>query len=125
MVDFSVLQLNTAQPVYLQLANHVRRAVASGKAKAGEALPSRREIAALLGVNPNTVQKAFALMEEEGIISTPRNAASVITADEKMTEEIRRELEDAFAREFVHAAQENGLSYKRTIELVSRYWGDV
>ena len=65
MLDFTKLELNTAEPVYVQIVSFVKRQIFTGTAEKGESLPSRRELAAILKINPNTVQKAFRLMEEE------------------------------------------------------------
>ena len=86
MVNFSDLQLHDMEPVYLQIVRHLKRAIFLGEAAVGESLPSRRELAAQLCINPNTAQKAFRLMEEEGLIQTPKNAASTVFYDEETLE---------------------------------------
>ena len=68
MLTFQDLQLNAREPVYLQIAAHVKRQIFRKTARTGDPLPSRREIAATLEINPNTAQKAFRLMEEEGYV---------------------------------------------------------
>ncbi len=122
MLDFSELVLNNREPVYVQLVSFVKRRVLCGGARDGDALPSRRELAALLGINPNTVQKAFRIMEEEGFVVTPRNAASALHVTPGLLERFGGELGQEFVRDFVVNARQNGLSYKRVIELISRYW---
>lgn len=59
MLDFRKLELNTTEPVYVQIVSFVKRQIFTGAAEKGESLPSRRELAAILKINPNTVQKAF------------------------------------------------------------------
>jgi len=122
LLDFSELTLNNNEPVYLQLMSFVKRGVLRGTARDGDALPSRRELAALLGINPNTVQKAYKVMEDEGFVVTPRNAASVLAVTPALLERFGEELGQEFVREFVQQARGNGLSYKRVIELISHYW---
>jgi len=121
-VIFSDIKLNNREPVYLQLMQCVKRAILTGAVANGDVLPSRREVAALLGINPNTAQKAFKLMEDAGYVVTPRNSASVV----RVTPEIRAQIQEEFGHEFVRAfvtqAQENHLSYRRVIELISQYW---
>jgi GntR family transcriptional regulator len=124
LLDFSKLKLNNHEPVYLQLVLFVKRGVYCGAVKDGEALPSRRELAALLGINPNTVQKAYKLMEDEGFVVTPRNAASMLHITPLLMERFGEELGQEFVREFVGQARRNGLGYKRVIELISQYWED-
>ncbi|NLJ40510.1 MAG: GntR family transcriptional regulator [Clostridiales bacterium] len=122
MLDFSDLKLNNLEPVYLQLILFVKRSLLSGTVKNGETLPSRRGLAAQLGINPNTVQKAYKLMEDEGFVVTPRNAASIIHTTPDLLERISEELEREFIQGFLKQAHANGLGYKRVIELISQYW---
>jgi GntR family transcriptional regulator len=67
-----VFELNykSAKPVYLQLVDQVKAAVASGAARAGDALPSIRPLAEDLRVNRNTVAKAYTELESQGVIET-------------------------------------------------------
>lgn len=59
-------------PIYVQIVEGVRHAVVRGVYRAGEALPSVRELAVTLGVNPNTVQRAYESLEREGLIASRR-----------------------------------------------------
>lgn len=59
-------------PIYLQIVDGVRHAVARGVFRAGEALPSVRDMGLKLGVNPNTVQRAYEELEREGLIEARR-----------------------------------------------------
>jgi GntR family transcriptional regulator len=76
-------------PVYVQIVDLIRSAIAAGVYRAGEALPSLRVLAVDLGVNPNTVQKAFGELEREGLVA-PRRGAGVFVA--------RRGVESALGR---------------------------
>ena len=109
MLDFRKLELNTTEPVYVQIVSFVKRQIFTGAAEKGESLPSRRELAAILKINPNTVQKAFRLMEEEKIIETPPHAVSVIHWDDTVFARLRRELTAGLVADFVAQAKENGL----------------
>ena len=110
MVNFSDLQLRDMEPVYVQIVRHLKRAIFLGEAAVGESLPSRRELAAQLCINPNTAQKAFRLMEEEGLIQTPKNAASTVFYDEDLV------------RQFVAEAKENRLTLAEVMKMVEEAW---
>jgi len=69
MVPFSI-DFKAGKPVYLQLADQVRYAAASGALRPGEALPSIRPLAEELRVNRNTVAKAYSELENQGVIET-------------------------------------------------------
>ncbi|MBQ9090796.1 MAG: GntR family transcriptional regulator, partial [Anaerotignum sp.] len=71
---------------------------------------------------PNTVQKAFRLMEEEGIVVTPPNAVSAIHWDDAIFEKIQRELTAGLVAEFVAHAKENGLTLETVAELLKEEW---
>jgi GntR family transcriptional regulator len=74
---FSVVA-GSAEPIYRQLVAQVRRCVAGGQLKAGDELPSVRELALSLAVNPMTVSKAYGLLEAEGLVTRRRGLAMVI-----------------------------------------------
>ncbi len=124
MVDFSMIKLNGKEPVYIQLVNFVKRCILRGDAADGDALPSRREVAAVLGINPNTVQKAFKQMEDERFVETPRNAISLLRVTPEVLKSIETELTQVFVREFVAQARESRLSCERVVELIRQYWED-
>ena len=69
-------------PIYLQLVNQVKRATASGLLKEGDQMPSVRELAAELTVNPNTIAKAYQELERDGIIRTVRGVGTFIGEQE-------------------------------------------
>lgn len=64
------IDFKSGMPVYLQLVDQIRYAAASGKIRTGEALPSIRPLAEELRVNRNTVAKAYAELENQGVIET-------------------------------------------------------
>ncbi|MBW8758651.1 MAG: GntR family transcriptional regulator [Burkholderiales bacterium] len=66
------------EPIYRQLIAQVRRCVAGGQLMAGDELPSVRDLAQALAVNPMTVSKAFGLLEAEGLVTRRRGLAMVI-----------------------------------------------
>ena len=76
---FSIATGST-EPIYRQLVEQVRRRVAAGQWKPGEAMPSVRELAQALAVNPMTVSKAFGLLESQGILERRRGLAMVVAA---------------------------------------------
>jgi DNA-binding transcriptional regulator YhcF (GntR family) len=70
-------------PIYRQLVAQVRRCIAGGQLKAGDELPSVRELAQALAVNPMTVSKAFGLLEAEGLLARRRGQAMVVAAQHR------------------------------------------
>ena len=122
MPDFSKMELNASEPVYIQIVSFVKRQIFTGEAKKGDHLPSRRELAALLKINPNTVQKAFRLMEEENILVTPKNSVSTLDWEAETFEKIQQEMTAGLVGDFVKQAKENGLSLEKVKALVEKEW---
>ena len=122
MLDFKKLELNPSEPVYLQIVSFVKRQIFIGTVEQGESLPSRREMAALLKINPNTVQKAFRLLEEEGLVVTPPNAVSILHWDEEIYAAIQKELTAGLVVDFVMQAKANGLTLDMVMALLKDAW---
>lgn len=122
MVDFSVFVPEDGLPIYLQIIRHVKRAIAAGTVQAGDELPSRRVLSAQLGVNPNTVQKAYKLLEDEGIISSRSGAKSEIALSPELVEQIRRQLLEQEAGLLVRALRQAGLEKEAALALLERLW---
>ena len=80
MVSFDGLRLGDGGPIYQQIVRYLQRGLAAGTICAGDELPSRRVLSARLGVNPNTVQKAYRLLEEAGLIASHAGAKSFVSA---------------------------------------------
>ncbi|WP_239619116.1 GntR family transcriptional regulator [Cohnella mopanensis] len=106
----------------MQAALYVKRQILLRRAVSGDKLPSRREIAAQLSINPNTVQKAFKLMEDEGYVRTSSTLGSVIYVDENILRQIEDELTRELVKSFIDSAKEVNLSFKTVVELISKHW---
>ena len=109
-------------PLYRQIIRHIQRGLAAGTIRFGDELPSRRVLSALLGVNPNTVQKAFHLLEKEGIIESRAGAKSVIAADEAAANRLRAELREVQARSVIRLLRESGLTKEEALALIEQFW---
>ena len=71
----------SAEPIYRQLVEQVRRRIAAGLLQPGDEMPSVRELAQALAVNPMTVSKAFSLLETQGVLERRRGLAMVVAAE--------------------------------------------
>ena len=87
------LDFKSGKPVYLQMVDQVKAAAASGALRSGEPLPSIRPLAEQLRVNRNTVAKAYAELEGQGVIETIAGKGCFIRAGESpYRKEVRRQL---------------------------------
>lgn len=72
------INANSGEPIYRQLTEQIKRMVAGGQLKAGDELPSVRELAAQYAVNPMTISKAYSLLEAEGVLDRQRGKPMTI-----------------------------------------------
>jgi GntR family transcriptional regulator len=86
------VKFNNRDPVYVQVIRHFKEQMATGSFEPGQEIPSRRELANQLKINPNTAQRAYKEMEEQGLIFTEGNLPSRITKDEQVLKLVREEL---------------------------------
>lgn len=89
---------SSGTPIYRQISDQVRQAVASGVLRAGDKLPSVRDLSVELAVNPNTIAKAYQELERESVIETPRGRGSFVADREHSLPQPDRE------RQFAEAA---------------------
>jgi GntR family transcriptional regulator len=77
---FVHINTGSPEPIYRQLAEQVKRRVAAGQLKAGDEIPSVRELAQALAVHPMTVSKAYSLLESDGVLERRRGLSMVVAA---------------------------------------------
>jgi len=109
---------NNRDPVYLQVVRHFKERIATGRLKAGQVIPSRRELGALLKINPNTAQKAYKEMEEQRLIITEGNSPSRITEEADILRAIRSELIEDAVEAFVVSVGRIDVPVDELLELV-------
>ena len=122
MVSFDSFSLADGIPIYQQILLFLKREAVAGTIRDGDELPSRRVLSALLGVNPNTVQKAYRMLEEEGLIASPSGAKSLMVLDEETLRRVRGELLEADAKGVVNAMKQMGLTKEEALALIDQYW---
>ncbi|MBR6700323.1 MAG: GntR family transcriptional regulator [Firmicutes bacterium] len=122
MISFDNFTPAEGSPVYMQIIMHIKRGIAAGVVQNEDELPSRRVLSSLLGVNPNTVQKAYRLLEEEDLISSHSGAKSFMTLDEEKTNVIKAALLENDIRSMVRAMQQMGISKEEAIDFIDLYW---
>lgn len=94
-------RLEENMPIYVQIMNRVREAIAAGELKPGDKIASVRDLAADFEVNPNTMQRALTELEREGLLLSERTQGRYVTADEKAIEELRQGIASAAAETFM------------------------
>ena len=111
----------TDQPIYTQLVEQMTQAILSGAFAPGARLPAVRELAAQAGVNPNTMQRAMAELEQGGLIFSQRTSGRFVTEDETVIGEARRKLARRQADAFWDAMAHLGYDRARALQLLTEY----
>lgn len=122
MISFEDFRMEPGTPIYHQILTHIKRGIVAGTVRDGDEFPSRRVLSALLGVNPNTVQKACRLLEEEGLLHSHTGAKSCMILPEDRVRAIRQELITEDARAAVEKLKQMGLSKEEVFDLIETYW---
>ena len=91
----------------------------------GSLIPSRRELAGILGVNLNTVQKAYSYMDEIGLIITDKSKGSVITSDLERLHQLRDDYIKEPLIEFISSMKSINIDKEKVIELLDQYYDET
>jgi len=101
------LELNSKEPIYIQIKNYMKMKIVSGELKKGERLLSVRDYASELKVNPNTI-----------LINTQRGIGKFLTEDETIIDNLRKEYSKELLRDFIHKSKTLGFSKEEILELI-------
>ncbi len=112
------VKFNNRDPVYVQVIRHFKEQIATGLFEPGQEIPSRRELANQLKINPNTAQRAYKEMEEQGLIFTEGNLPSRITKDELVLKMVREELIQEAVDAFVDSVRTINVPLHEVLSLV-------
>jgi len=112
------VKFNNRDPVYVQVIRHFKEQIAKGAFEPGQEIPSRRELANRLKINPNTAQRAYKEMEEQGLIFTEGNLPSRITKDEQVLKMVREELILEAVETFVQSVRTINVTVQEALHLV-------
>lgn len=122
MISFENFIAEDGMPIYLQIVRHIKRNIVSSAIQNGDEVPSRRVLSALLGVNPNTIQKAYRILEEEGLMESRSGAKSVMRLNVENVSKVRNELLENDALAIIHSLKQMGLSKSEALNLIETYW---
>ena len=122
MISFENFMMQDGSPIYVQILLYIKRGIIAGMISDGDELPSRRVLSALLGVNPNTVQKAYKMLEDEGLIQSRTGAKSCVAVTVAKLREIREELLEDDAKNAVNSLKLMGVSKEEAHALIDKYW---
>ncbi|MFA9381240.1 MAG: GntR family transcriptional regulator [Acetanaerobacterium sp.] len=113
-------ELKSDRPIYRQLVELIELKIVSGGYGPGEKLPSVRDLASEAAVNPNTMQKALAELEQSGLVFAQRTSGRYITEDKGMINNLKDELARQQIEEFLERMGRLGFTTEQTIRLMTQ-----
>lgn len=112
--------LKSDRPIYTQLIEQIELRIFSGEYLPGTKLPSVRDIAQEASVNPNTMQRALAKLEEDGLVITHRTSGRSITEDIGMIKQAKNQIAQQQIAEFLEKMQLMGFEKQETLALITK-----
>lgn len=107
-------------PIYAQLIEQIKAGIVSGDFPSGERLPPVRELAAQAGVNPNTMQRALAELERDGLVYAQRTAGRYVTEDAEAIRAAKRALAQRHIKSFLAAMADLGFAKEEIMSLLGQ-----
>ena len=117
-------QFSNDAPIYAQLIEQIKVGIVSGAFPPGERLPSVRDLATEAGVNPNTMQRALAELERDGLVFSQRTAGRFVTEDKTMIETAKRSLAERHVKTFLAAMLRLGFQREEIMTLLRQETGE-
>lgn len=117
-------QFSNDAPIYTQLIQQVKVGIVTCAFPPGERLPSVRDMATEAGVNPNTMQRALAELERDGLVYSQRTAGRFVTEDNTMINQAKRSLAERHVKTFLEAMLRLGFQKDEIIDLISKELGE-
>lgn len=122
MISFEKFIAEEGIPIYLQIIRHIKRDIVSGVIKNGDEVSSRRVLSALLGVNPNTIQKAYRILEEEGLMESHSGAKSYMLLNDDVVQRVKEQLLENDASSIVNSLKQMGFTKAEALAVIEKYW---
>jgi GntR family transcriptional regulator len=113
------IEFDNNLPIYLQIMQYIKRQIVTGTLKAGDKIPSVRELAAELQINPNTVQRTFQELEREEVVETKRGLGRYVTSEESKIMTIKKEMAGELLERFLTGMQELGIDEQDIVTIVA------
>ena len=112
------LEFNNNTPIYLQIVDKLKILIIKGEMKSGSRIPSVRELALTLKVNPNTIQRALMELENENLIYTERTNGKFVTENQDLINKKKEEYAINLSKEYFYNMKEIGFSKNEAINLI-------
>ena len=117
-LNINKFQFNNKEPIYLQIVELVKKNIAIGDLVPGDKLPSVREMSKDLGVNPNTLQRAYGELERLGITYTRRGMGSFISEGDNSMKDLKVDMGKDLAKKFINDMASIGIDKEEAIKIL-------
>ena len=117
-------RFDMSRPIYAQIVERLKAKILAGIYPPGGHLDSVRDMAAAAGVNPNTMQRALAQLEAEGLVRTERTSGRFVTEDTDLIEQLRASAARNIAADFLEQMRSIGYTPQQAAELL-RSWNET
>ncbi len=117
--------LSSDRPVYIQIVEKIQIEIVAGHYKAGDKLPSVRELASSAAVNPNTMQKALTELERTGLVYANRTSGRFITDDKELLAQAKKDLASAEVSAFLAKMKQFHYSEEEIFALIKELYKDI
>ena len=115
-----VTEFNDKSPIYLQIMDIIKMDIVTGKLKSNDKLPSVREMATNMNVNPNTLQRSYQELERLGIVYTQRGTGTFVGEEKDMVDDLKREMAKEVIDSFILRMKNLGFDNNEIIKSVSK-----
>ena len=121
LVNYKEWTFHDVGPIYTQLRDKLKWAILSGQLKPGESIPSVREMASILLINPNTVLRAYKLIIDEGLIEFTKEKFYRVVSDNIVIQKIRAEEVQILSCNFARGMVELGFTKEESLDFIKAY----
>ncbi|HZX21608.1 MAG TPA: GntR family transcriptional regulator [Clostridia bacterium] len=115
------MEFDNSKPIYLQIVDKIKKRLIRNELNIGDKIPSQRELAQQLKVNPNTVQRAYNEMETMGMVKTLRGQGTFICDKPEMLEEIKEDMVEDIMVRFFHDIKSLGYEDEEVKDLINKW----
>lgn len=112
------MEFDNNSPIYMQVMNMIKKQIVSGELKSGDKLPSVRDLAVVLKVNPNTIQRTYQELEREGIAEAQRGLGRYVTNDDASIQLLKNEMYKELIQSFIREMRGLGFSDEKIIQMI-------
>lgn len=111
--------LSSDRPIYAQIIEQIELKICSGVYALGSKIPSVRDLAQEASVNPNTMQRALAKLEEDGLLYTIRTSGRFVTEDVNMVKQVKNKLAREHVQEFLKRMAKLGFEHEEILSIIT------